>query len=58
VAIAAYHSTARSAGVVPVSGTRAGDVTKPRGAPPGTVAIRRERVFKVRPSRGEGGDDK
>ena len=50
-AIAAYHSKARSAGVVPVSGTRARDVSKPRGAPAGTVAIRRERVFKVRPER-------
>ena len=52
-AIAAYHSKARSAGVVPVSCTRARDVTKPRGAPAGTVAIRRERVLKVRPSLGE-----
>ena len=52
-AIAAYHSKARSAGVVPVSCTRARDVTKPRGAPAGTVDIRRERVLKVRPSRGE-----
>ena len=52
-AIAAYHSKARRAGVVPVSGTRARDVTKPRGAPAGTVAIRHERVFTVRPARGE-----
>ncbi len=52
-AIAAYHSKAQAAGVVPVSCTRARDVTKPRGAPEGTVAIRRERVLKVRPSRGE-----
>jgi predicted ribosome quality control (RQC) complex YloA/Tae2 family protein len=52
-AIAAYHSKARSAGVIPVSCTRARDVTKPRGAPAGTVAIRRERVLKVRPSNGE-----
>ena len=53
-AIAAYHSKARHAGVVPVSGTRARDVTKPRGAPAGTVQIRHERVFKVRPARGDG----
>ena len=52
-AIAAYHSKARHAGVVPVSGTHARDVTKPRGAPAGTVQIRHERVFKVRPARGE-----
>ena len=55
-AIAAYHSKARSAGIVPVSCTRARDVTKPRGAPSGTVAIRKERIFKVRPSRGEPAD--
>ncbi len=52
-AIAAYHSKARDAGVVPVSGTRARDVTKPRGAKAGTVQIRHERVFKVRPARGD-----
>jgi predicted ribosome quality control (RQC) complex YloA/Tae2 family protein len=52
-AIAAYHSKARNAGVVPVSGTRARDVTKPRGAKAGTVQIRHERVFKVRPARGD-----
>jgi hypothetical protein len=52
-AIAAYHSKARDAGVVAVSGTRARDVTKPRGATAGTVQIRHERVFKVRPARGD-----
>ena len=52
-AIAAYHSKARNAGVVAVSGTRAREVTKPRGAPTGTVQIRHERVFKVRPARGD-----
>ena len=54
-AIAAYHSKARNAGVVAVSGTRARDVTKPRGAKAGTVQIRHERVFKVRPARGDRG---
>ena len=49
-AIAAYHSKAREAGLVPVSCTRARHVTKPRGAKPGTVAIRREAVLKVRPA--------
>ncbi len=48
-AIAAWHSKAREGGVVPVSCTRARFVTKPRGAKPGTVEIRREEVFKVRP---------
>jgi predicted ribosome quality control (RQC) complex YloA/Tae2 family protein len=52
-AIAAYHSKARNAGVVPVSGTRVRDVSKPRGAKTGTVQIRNERVFKVRPARGD-----
>ena len=52
-AIAAYHSKARDAGVVPVSGTRVRDVSKPRGAKTGTVQIRNERVFKVRPARGD-----
>jgi predicted ribosome quality control (RQC) complex YloA/Tae2 family protein len=48
-AIAAYHSKARTAGLVAVSCTRARYVTKPRGAKPGTVEIRKETVFKVRP---------
>lgn len=49
-AIAAYHSKARSGGVVPVSCTQARYVTKPRGAKPGTVQIRKEIVLKVRPA--------
>jgi predicted ribosome quality control (RQC) complex YloA/Tae2 family protein len=49
-AIAAYHSKAREAGIVPVSCTRARYVRKPRGAKPGTVEIRKETVIKVRPS--------
>ena len=48
-AIAAYHSKAREAGVVPVSCTSARYVTKPRGAKAGTVQIRKEVVLKVRP---------
>jgi len=48
-AIAAYHSKARDGGVVAVSCTRARHVTKPRGAKPGTVEIRKESVLKVRP---------
>ncbi len=48
-AIAAYHSKARHAGITAVSCTQARYVTKPRGAKPGTVQIRKERVLKVRP---------
>ena len=48
-AIAAYHSKARSAGTVAVSCTEARHVSKPRGAKPGTVSIRKETVLKVRP---------
>ena len=49
-AIAAYHSKAREGGIVAVSCTRARYVTKPRGAKPGTVQIRKEVVIKVRPA--------
>ena len=49
-AIAAYHSKARNGGTVPVACTRARFVTKPRGAKPGTVSIRKETIFRVRPS--------
>lgn len=48
-AVAAYHSKAREGGVVAVSATLARYVTKPRGAKPGTVEIRKEIVLKVRP---------
>ena len=48
-AIAAYHSKAREGGMVSVSCTRAKYVTKPRGAKPGTVTIRKESLLKVRP---------
>jgi predicted ribosome quality control (RQC) complex YloA/Tae2 family protein len=47
--IAAFHSKARGAGTVAVSCTEARHVSKPRGAPPGTVKIRKENVLKVRP---------
>ncbi len=49
-AIAAYHSKAKNGGVVAVACTKARYVTKPSGAKPGTVAIRRETVYKVRPA--------
>jgi predicted ribosome quality control (RQC) complex YloA/Tae2 family protein len=48
-AVAAYHSKARSGGVTPVACTKAAYVTKPRGAKPGTVQIRKETILKVRP---------
>lgn len=49
-AIAAWHSRARGSRQVAVSGTRARFVTKPRGGKCGTVQIRREETFKVRPA--------
>jgi len=49
-AIAAWHSKARNAGTVPVSCTEAKHVSKPRGAKPGTVHIKREKTIKVRPA--------
>ncbi len=49
-AVAAYHSKARTGGMVAVSVTRARFVTKPRGAKPGTVQIRKEKVIKIRPA--------
>jgi predicted ribosome quality control (RQC) complex YloA/Tae2 family protein len=52
-AIAAYHSKARAAGMVAVSCTRVRYVTKPSGAPVGTVQIRKETVLKVRPTLAE-----
>jgi predicted ribosome quality control (RQC) complex YloA/Tae2 family protein len=48
-ALAAFHSKARTGGVVPVSMTEGRHVSKPRGAKPGTVEIRKESVLKVRP---------
>ena len=49
-AIAAFHSKARDGGTVAVSCTEARHVSKPRGAKPGTVTIRKERIVKVRPA--------
>lgn len=51
--VAAFHSKARTAGVVPVSTTEARHVNKPRGAKPGTVTIEREKQLKVRPATAE-----
>ncbi len=48
-AIAAYHSKARNGGLTSVSCTLAKFVSKPHGAKPGSVSIRRESVLRVRP---------
>lgn len=48
-AIAAWHSKARNGGITAVSCTQAKYVSKPRGAKPGTVTIKKESVLKVRP---------
>ncbi len=49
-ATAAWHSKARNGGITAVSCTRAGRVSKPRGAKAGTVHITKARVLKVRPA--------
>ena len=46
--LAAWHSKARSAGRVTVHVCRVSDVRKSRGAPPGTVELRRWRAVRVR----------
>jgi predicted ribosome quality control (RQC) complex YloA/Tae2 family protein len=56
-AIAAWHSRKRDARQVAVTATRGRYVSKPRGAPPGTVEVRKETVLKVRPAVPAGGDD-
>jgi predicted ribosome quality control (RQC) complex YloA/Tae2 family protein len=48
-AIAAWHSKARSGGIVAVLCTRAKHISKPRGAEPGSVCSKRDEVLKVRP---------
>jgi predicted ribosome quality control (RQC) complex YloA/Tae2 family protein len=48
-AVAAYHSKARNAGIVPVHCTRARHVSKPRGVKTGTVSVTRGSTLKVRP---------
>ena len=47
--LAVWHSRARSGGVTTVTWTLARHVSKPSGAKPGTVAVRRERTLRVRP---------
>ena len=48
-AIAAWHSRVRASRQVSVTATRARYVSKPRGAPPGPVQVRREIMIKVKP---------
>jgi predicted ribosome quality control (RQC) complex YloA/Tae2 family protein len=48
-AVAAWHSKARNGGQTAVSCTRAENVSKPHGAKPGTVSIRKQKIYKVRP---------
>jgi predicted ribosome quality control (RQC) complex YloA/Tae2 family protein len=47
--IAAYYSKMKNAKIVPVAMTRRKYVHKPKGAPPGTVAITREEVIMATP---------
>ncbi len=49
-AIAAYYSRMKTAGTVPVAMTLRKYVRKPKGSPPGTVTIERERVLFVAPA--------
>jgi predicted ribosome quality control (RQC) complex YloA/Tae2 family protein len=47
--LAAWHSKARGTGKVEVHVCRVADVSKPRGAPPGTVRLRRWTGLRVYP---------
>ncbi|MFN0157401.1 MAG: NFACT family protein [Bacteroidota bacterium] len=49
-AIAAYYSKMRNAKMVPVAMTEKKYVRKPKGAPPGTVVIEREKVIFAEPA--------
>ena len=53
-AIAAYYSRMRNASSVPVAMTERKYVRKPKGAPPGSVVIERERVIFAVPALPEG----
>lgn len=48
---AAWNSKARGAGLVPVIVTKRKYVTKPKGAPAGTVRVQREQVEMVKPQK-------
>ena len=49
-AIAAWHSKARNSSRCAVDCTRARNVSKPKGAPPGTVTVSHTRLLKVKPA--------
>ena len=49
-AIAAYYSKMKNAKIVPVAMTEKKYVRKPKGAPPGTVVLEREKVIFVEPA--------
>jgi predicted ribosome quality control (RQC) complex YloA/Tae2 family protein len=49
--LAAWNSKARGAGLVPVIITKRKYVTKPKGAPPGTVRVQKEEVEMVEPKK-------
>jgi predicted ribosome quality control (RQC) complex YloA/Tae2 family protein len=49
-AIAAFYSRMKSASMVPVAMTEKRYVRKPKGAPPGTVVLEREKVIFVEPA--------
>jgi len=57
-ALAAWFSKARGSPRVEVHVCRAGDVSKPRGAPAGQVEIHRFRRLKVQPAAPEDPDDR
>jgi predicted ribosome quality control (RQC) complex YloA/Tae2 family protein len=48
-AIAAYYSGMKNAGMVPVAMTQKRYVRKPKGSPPGSVVIEREKVIFAKP---------
>ena len=53
-AIAAFHSKARTSGLVPVAYVERRYVRKPRRSPPGTASMLREKVIFVEPWAPEG----
>jgi len=49
-AVAAWHSKARNSSRCTVDCTRARNVSKPKGAPPGTVTVSHIRLLKIKPA--------
>lgn len=52
--LAAGYSKAKAGGQVAVHVATVADISKPRGAKPGKVALRRYTTVRARPDRGEG----